>query len=205
MFYLVYRFCFISCYTWVTNCRGASQTGGNILSKIPWEGATCKMQSKQVRKRSSLCLTSSWMYKFTWLLICEILGFSNLYPAAFPLQGKSHIGHGQLLPSPTSHTFQEPLAPSSSWKGQRKAKQLCSAQALPWCSDTTSPQALISLHGLNQVNVSQAHTWIFLLAKMWQKPRTWGSPKTARAVCVIETGGRGLYGQVLPKLSGQPS
>lgn len=124
---------------------------------------------------------------FTWLLIWEILGFSNLYPAT--LQGKLPTGHGQLFSSfPHLSRFTRATCPKFQLRSPEKGRAALSSSSLAlvlWhnlCTGTDLPAWLKPEAA--HVHVSQAHTWILLLAKMWQKnPEPEVLQRTDRAVC----------------------
>lgn len=210
MFYLISTYCCISCYT-SQNCLSDKlqgcpklQTGGTPCQKFHGKVQYARDSQNKSEKEVPFACQVPGCTIFTWLLIWEILGFSNLYPANLPLQRKVPIGHGQLFSSfPYLSHF--PRATGTKFKLKRpekgRAVLLSSSLALvPWhnlCTGTDFP-AWLRTEAV-RANVSQAHTWIFLLAKMWPKNITWGPANTDGAVCVINTGRRGLCGQLLPK------
>lgn len=139
-----------------------------------WEEHLGKVQHTRCsQNKSEIAVPFAWQApgctNFTWLLIWEILGFSNLYSAT--LQGKLPIEHGQLFSSfPHLSQFPRATCPKFQLKRPEKGRAALLSPSLAlvlWhnlCTGTDLPAWLKPEAA--HVHISQAHTWILQLAKM---------------------------------------
>lgn len=149
----------------------------NISSKIIWFASVdlcCLCREKELNpKWHTLENCSPWS---------GTASCSHLCPAPLHLQGKLPVGHGQLFSS-FPHLSQFPRATCTKFKlkspEKGRAALLSSSFArVLWhnlCSGTDFPIWLRTEAA--RVNVSQTHTWMFLLAKMRQKAHNLRSSK----------------------------
>lgn len=162
------------------NYRGAwnYRLGGTPCQRCQGKVQHAKCSQNKPEKAVPFAWQLPGCTDFTWLLIWEILGFSNLHAAPLPLP----IGHGQFFSSfPHLSHFPRAICTKLQLKGPERGRAalLSSGFALVlWhslCTGTALPVGLKPEAA--HVNVSQEHTWILLLAKMWQKPQNLGSCK----------------------------